>query len=423
MKTNIKHLFLLPALIAVLDLIPAGRVTAQLAINSEGANPNAGLILSNNTLYGTAAAGGSSGAGTVFAVNTDGTGFRVLHTFNGGSDGVNPWAALILSSNTLYSTAYSGGSSGKGTVFAVNTDGTGFTNLYSFTGGGDGANPIPGLILSSNTLYGTTEAGGSSGYGTVFSLPLPPLPPVAQCTNVTVSADANCSADASIDDGSYSPNAGDTITLAQSPPGPYPLGAASVTLTVTDLYGLSNSCVATVTVVDTTPPVITCPDNIVTDATAPDGAVVSFAASASDNCSVASVTSSPASGSTFAIGDTTVTSTATDAAGNQAACTFTVHVRGAAEQIHRLIAQVKRLRLHPEAEDSLLDKLQEAARALDRGHIEEACDKLGAFLNEVNEHADRKLTDTQADWLNDEATRIRAMLGCGLDHKGESQEH
>ncbi len=76
MKTNIKHLFLLPALIAVLDLIPAGRVTAQLAINSEGANPNAGLILSNNTLYGTAAAGGSSGAGTVFAVNTDGTGFR-----------------------------------------------------------------------------------------------------------------------------------------------------------------------------------------------------------------------------------------------------------------------------------------------------------------------------------------------------------
>ena len=36
---------------------------------------------------------------------------------------------------------------------------------------------------------------------------------------------------------------------------------------------------------------------------------------------------------------------------------------------------------------------------------------------------DRKLTDAQADWLNDEATRIRAMLGCGLDHKRESQEH
>ena len=412
MKTNIKHLFLLPALIAVLDLIPAGRVTAQPAINSEGANPNAGLILSNNTLYGTAAAGGSSGAGTVFAVNTDGTGFRILHSFTGGSDGANPQAGLILSSNTLYSTAYSGGSSGEGTVFAVNTDGTGFTNLYSFTGGGDGANPIPGLILSSNTLYGTTEAGGRSGNGTVFSLPLPPLPPVAQCKNVTVSADANCSADASIDDGSYSPNAGDTITLVQYPAGPYPLGVTSVTLTVTGSFGTSNSCVATVTVVDTNPPVITCPDNIVTDATAPDGAVVSFAPTASDNCSVASVTSSPASGSTFAIGDTTVSCTATDAAGNQPACTFTVHVKGAAEQINSLIVQVKSLGLQSGTANSLAVKLQAAARALDGGNIQAACGSLGAFLNEMNAQEGKKLTAAQAGSLNDEATRIRAVLGC-----------
>ena len=51
------------------------------------------------------------------------------------SDGAYPHAGLILSGNTLYGTAYGGGSSGNGTVFAVNTDGTGFTNLYSFTGG------------------------------------------------------------------------------------------------------------------------------------------------------------------------------------------------------------------------------------------------------------------------------------------------
>ena len=414
MKTNIKHLFLLPALIAVFDLIPTGRVTAQPApaINYEGANPNAGLILSNNTLYGTAAAGGGYGAGTVFAVHTDGTGFRILHSFTGGSDGANPWAGLILSSNTLYSTAYSGGNSGEGTVFAVHTDGTGFTNLYSFTGGGDGANPIPGLILSSNTLYGTTEEGGSSGNGTVFSLSLPPLPPVAQCKNVTVSADTNCSADASIDAGSFSPNAGDTITLVQSPAGPYPLGDTTVTLTATDSHGLSNSCVATVTVVDTTPPVITCPDNIMTNATAPDRAMVSFSSSASDNCSVASVTSSPASGSTFAVGDTTVTCTAIDAAGNQAACTFTVHVKGATEQINDLLALVDSLRLHPGTANSLVVKLQAAARALDRGNIEAACGSLGAFLNEVNAQEGKEVTAAQADLLNDEATRIRAVLGC-----------
>jgi uncharacterized repeat protein (TIGR03803 family) len=41
---------------------------------------------------------------------------------------------LVLLSNTLYGTAFYGGSSGKGTVFAIQTDGTGFTNLHSFNG-------------------------------------------------------------------------------------------------------------------------------------------------------------------------------------------------------------------------------------------------------------------------------------------------
>jgi len=139
--------------------------------NSDGANPDGGLILSGNTLYGTANNGGSSGDdGTVFAVNTDGTGFTNLHSFNGGSDGANPQAGLILSGNTLYGTANSGGSSGHGTVFAVNTDGTGFTTLHSFIGGSDGANPVCALILSGNTLYGETDNGGSPRGGTLFAV-------------------------------------------------------------------------------------------------------------------------------------------------------------------------------------------------------------------------------------------------------------
>jgi len=402
------------ALVAGLSLIPAGEVTAQnfISINFDGANPNAALILSNNTLYGTAAAGGSSGNGTVFAVNTDGGGLTVLHNFTGGSDGGTPLAGLILWGNTLYGAAYSGGSWGVGTVFAVNTDGSGFTNLHSFTGGSDGANPNGELILSSNTLHGTTRYGGSSGNGTVFSLSLPPLPPVAKCKNVTVSADVSCSADASIDDGSFSPNAGGTITLVQSPPGPYPIGSTSVTLTVTDNRGQSNSCLATVTVVDTTLPVITCPENIVADAMSPAGAVVSFAPTASDNCSLASVTSSPASGSTFAIGDTTVSCVATDAAGNHASCTFTVHVKGAAEQINDLIALVQSLRLQSGTANSLIGKLQGAVSGLDRGSIGAACGNLGAFFNEANAREGRKLTAAQADLLKAEAARIGAVLGC-----------
>jgi uncharacterized repeat protein (TIGR03803 family) len=144
---------------------------------SDGAFPNGGLILSGNTLYGTAESGGSWSRGTVFKVNSDGTGFTNLHSFtttptndaDTNSDGAYPEAGLILSSNTLYGTAVNGGTSGAGTVFAINTDGSGFTNLHSFTGN-DGFGPMGGLIVSGNTLYGTTSGEGSLGGGTVFAL-------------------------------------------------------------------------------------------------------------------------------------------------------------------------------------------------------------------------------------------------------------
>ena len=85
--------------------------------------------------------------------------FTTLHSLNGDGDGKNPWAGLILSSNTLYGTAYLGGHA-FGTVFAVNADGTGFTNLHHFSAPTDGTNsdgvyPTGGLILAGNTLSGT----------------------------------------------------------------------------------------------------------------------------------------------------------------------------------------------------------------------------------------------------------------------------
>jgi uncharacterized repeat protein (TIGR03803 family) len=149
---------------------------------SDGAFPYAGLLLSGNTLYGTAFWGGTNRTGTMFALNTDGTGFRTLHIFtatnapphNTNSDGACPAAGLILSGNTLYGMAYLGGSSGHGTVFAVNTDGTGFTTLHSFAGVKDGANPRAALILSGNSLYGMTSTGGAYSDGTVFSLSFRP---------------------------------------------------------------------------------------------------------------------------------------------------------------------------------------------------------------------------------------------------------
>jgi uncharacterized repeat protein (TIGR03803 family) len=121
--------------------------------------------------------GGPSGKGSVFAVNTDGTGFTNLHSFpaldpasSTNSEGSNPQGSLILSGDTLYGTASSGGNSGNGTVFRINTNGMGFTNLHSFDGDNDGTRPFAGLIQSGNTLYGTAFSGGHSRNGTVFKL-------------------------------------------------------------------------------------------------------------------------------------------------------------------------------------------------------------------------------------------------------------
>ncbi len=151
-------------------------------------------------------------------------------------------------------------------------------------------------------------------------------PPVALCTDVTVSAGADCTANASIDNGSFDPD-GDPITLSQSPPGPYAVGQTKVTLTVTDALGLSSQCAATVTVVDDTDPTIACPADIVTS-TDPNQctAVVAFAPTVTDNCSGATATCVPASGSAFPVGTTTVTCTAQDGAGNTSACAFSVTV-------------------------------------------------------------------------------------------------
>jgi uncharacterized repeat protein (TIGR03803 family) len=139
--------------------------------------PTSGLILSGSTLYGTKWGDGTFGKGTVFKVNTDGTGFTNLYSFTGGGDGAFP-NCLLLSGKTLFGTTeYGGNSIYGGTVFTVNTDGTSFTSLYKFTGGGDGLNPLGNLNLSGNILYGTASAGGNLGYGTVFAIMISNTPP------------------------------------------------------------------------------------------------------------------------------------------------------------------------------------------------------------------------------------------------------
>src|SRR5262249_34708603 len=129
-----------------------------------------GVILLGNTLYGATSDGGDYDNGTVFAINTDGTQFKTLYSFRGGSDGRGAIIGFFLSSNTLYWAAFSGGS-GNGTAFKISTDGTGFTILHEFNGDSDGSVPYGKVLLSSNTLYGTAyQGGGISSNGTVFAM-------------------------------------------------------------------------------------------------------------------------------------------------------------------------------------------------------------------------------------------------------------
>ena len=138
---------------------------------TDGQNPTAGMAVSENTLYGTTFNGGGVGKhGTVFKINTDGSGFTNLYAFS-GADGASPSAPLLLAGNTLYGTTMHAGTNiAAGSVFRINTDGNGFTNLYSFTNGADGSWPVAPLLLSSNVLFGGTTAGGVSNLGTIFKI-------------------------------------------------------------------------------------------------------------------------------------------------------------------------------------------------------------------------------------------------------------
>jgi Nidogen-like/HYR domain/Fibronectin type III domain len=117
------------------------------------------------------------------------------------------------------------------------------------------------------------------------------------------------------------------VTCAPASGSTYPLGTSTVTCSSTDTHGNKGTAKFTVTVKDTTPPSLTVPADISVEATGADGAAVTFSASATDTVdSSPSVTCSPASGSTFPVGTTKVTCTATDASGNSTSKSFNVTV-------------------------------------------------------------------------------------------------
>jgi uncharacterized repeat protein (TIGR03803 family) len=141
----------------------------------DGENPIAGLVEVGGSLYGATQVGGEYGDGTIFKISTSGS-EKVIYNFQGGSDGANPLATLIAVGDILYGTTYNGGggsqcggSVGCGTIFQVSTSGT-EKLLHSFQGGTDGGHPWGSLLYLKPTFYGTTSADGAGSSGTVFKM-------------------------------------------------------------------------------------------------------------------------------------------------------------------------------------------------------------------------------------------------------------
>ena len=147
---------------------------------TDGSGPHGVLTMdAAGNLYGTTANGGNNFGGTAFELTPAAGGTwteKVLHNFNiDGTDGVLPRGGLIFdAAGNLYGTTYAGGSYGYGMAFELTPAAGGTWTeqvLYRFQGGTDGANPYAGLVRdAAGNLFGTTNQGGTSNYGTVFEI-------------------------------------------------------------------------------------------------------------------------------------------------------------------------------------------------------------------------------------------------------------
>lgn len=146
--------------------------------NADGATPLAGLTLgADGLLYGVASAGGTAGAGTVFAFDSATRSFRTLHSFD-GNNGARPTGELRVGlDGRLYGTTATGGTGSGGTLTNLGTmfvveragDAYTFTRLHSFDGSDQGSAPVGRLLqLDAATFVGITQAGGRCGQGTLY---------------------------------------------------------------------------------------------------------------------------------------------------------------------------------------------------------------------------------------------------------------
>jgi uncharacterized repeat protein (TIGR03803 family) len=163
---------------SVVKLTPAGVLTTLVSFNlTNGAQPNSLIEGTDGNLYGTCQRGGTNNTGTVFKLTTSGT-LTTLVNLSSTTQGSAPLEALTAGGDgNYYGTCSSGGTSNWGTVFKVTPSGT-FTTLALFNNltNGTATQPMGNvpqtkLVLAGDgNLYGTTNSGGTGGFGTVYRI-------------------------------------------------------------------------------------------------------------------------------------------------------------------------------------------------------------------------------------------------------------
>ena len=185
----------------------------------------------------------------------------------------------------------------------------------------------------------------------------------------------------------------------------YPVGVTTITWTATDASGNSASASQTIAVRDVEAPVVVVPGDFIVNATSPNGAVVKYSVTASDNVGVVSLVCEPGSGSVFGIGYKEINCVARDAAGNSGSGEFGVKVLGAHDQILNLIDYIGALHLSNGVANPLVNQL----KAADSNG--QACKKLDDFVHMVSVK-DGSLKAEQSSRMVSDARRIQSVLGC-----------
>ena len=155
------------------------------------------MLSDGSKLYGMTYYGGANNDGTLFSIGTDGTGFTLLHSFKDDDvdNGSDSMGSLVSDGSKLYGMTYYGGtgaySGGIGTIFSIGADGSGFTIMHSFEGPPDDAGWPKGnsLALDGGILYGMSRYGGNGttsiyGDGAIFSYALPTPTPTPTPTPI-----------------------------------------------------------------------------------------------------------------------------------------------------------------------------------------------------------------------------------------------